>query len=156
MHRSKTSALLLVLSVASGLFLLCVTSGVTTVTAMSQDEPVEPPKPEPLVIPPSERNRKNPIPASTESIRWGRELFASQCAMCHGKNGNGKGDLAERLQLKIPDLTNPAVQKKRTDGELFYIITNGHGRMPADGERLSEEWRWCMVHAIRSMAGSER
>ena len=46
---------------------------------------------------------------------------------------------------------DPEQQKKRTDGEMFYIITKGHGRMPADGERFEETWRWDLVNAIRTL-----
>jgi mono/diheme cytochrome c family protein len=108
-----------------------------------------------LEIPAKEKNRRNPVEPTPENIEFGLKLFSSQCAMCHGPRGAGNGDLAQKLVMPVPDFTNPEGQKKRTDGELFYIITKGHGRMPADGERLSAEWRWRMVHAIRSMpAGS--
>ena len=105
-----------------------------------------------LEIPEKDKNRKNPVESTPENTERGLELFSSQCAMCHGPRGAGDGDLVARLQLTMPDFTDPERQKKRTDGEMFYIITQGHGRMPAEGERLPKEWRWCMVHAIRSMA----
>jgi len=107
-----------------------------------------------LEIPASEKNRKNPVKPTPENIERGLELFSSQCAMCHGPRGAGNGELAQQLKMPVLNFTDPE-REKRTDGELFYIITTGHGRMPADGERLSKEWRWCMVHAIRSMAGGE-
>jgi hypothetical protein len=35
---------------------------------------------------------------------------------------------------------------KMTDGELFYIITNGRGKMTgAEGDRTKEEVRWNLV-----------
>ncbi len=108
-----------------------------------------------LEIPAKEKNRMNPVKPTPENLERGLELFSSQCAMCHGPRGAGDGELAQQLKMPVLDFTDPECQKKRTDGELFYIITTGHGRMPADGERLSNEWRWCMVHAIRSMAGGE-
>jgi hypothetical protein len=52
----------------------------------------------------------------------------------------------------MPDFTDPQKLRGRTDGELFYIITHGHGAMPADGERMAESMRWDMVNAMRSMA----
>jgi mono/diheme cytochrome c family protein len=103
-------------------------------------------------IPDAEKRRRNPVPASNESIDHGKMLFASQCAMCHGANGDGKGELASKLKLKVPDMTDPELQKKRTDGEWFYILTHGHGRMPGEGERLPADWRWDMINAIRAMS----
>ena len=105
----------------------------------------------PAPIPEAAKAAKNPVQRSDESVERGRNLFASQCAMCHGQAGKGDGDLARALKMQVPDLTDPEQQKKRTDGEMFYIITKGHGRMPADGERFEETWRWDLVNAIRTM-----
>jgi cytochrome c len=105
----------------------------------------------PLVIPEAEKNRKNPVPAGPESIESGRNLFSSQCTMCHGMKGDGKGDLVERLKLKVPDFTDAGAQKKRTDGELFYILTQGHGEMPGE-TRLESKDKWDMVNYIRSLS----
>ena len=44
-----------------------------------------------LAIPDEERKRANPVPATAESIDNGKLLFSSQCAMCHGANGDGSG-----------------------------------------------------------------
>lgn len=104
----------------------------------------------PLKIPDKEKQRQNPVKNDPESTRHGEELYVTQCAMCHGASGDGKGDLVDRLNLKVPDFTDPAVQKQRTDGELFYILTFGHGDMPGEGERLPEEWKWDLVNYIRS------
>lgn len=50
--------------------------------------------------------------------------------MCNGKEGDGKGGTARDMKLNIVDFTNPATLKDRTDGELYYIIKNGHQDMP--------------------------
>ena len=109
--------------------------------------------PKPLVIPPDERKRTNPVPRVEEAIEAGRSLYNTQCAMCHGPKGKGRGDLAKSLKFKMPDLSDPAMQKKRTDGDLFYIIGKGHGQMPAE-TRLPPPNRWEMVHYIRTLGGS--
>ena len=103
-------------------------------------------------VPDAEKNRKNPIPATPDSIENGRSLYSTQCAMCHGTTGNGKGELVERLNLKMPDFTNAANMKKRTDGELRYILNKGHGDMPPE-TRLEEKELWDMINYIRSQAG---
>jgi mono/diheme cytochrome c family protein len=111
--------------------------------------------PKPLVIPVAEKNRKNPVASTPESIESGRNLFSSQCGMCHGMKGDGKGDLVERLKLKMPDFTDAAKQQRRTDGELFYILTQGHGEMPGE-TRLEPREKWDMINYIRALAGSVR
>lgn len=108
--------------------------------------------PKPLVIPEEEKNRKNPIPANEESLEIGRKLYASQCALCHGEKGDGKGDLAADLKLSVPDFTTAEWKKKRTDGELFYILSIGHDRMPGQGDRLREVQRWHLVNFLRTFA----
>jgi mono/diheme cytochrome c family protein len=105
----------------------------------------------PLVIPDKEKNRKNPYQGDPRSAANGKMLFRTQCSMCHGTSGDGRGDLVDRLGLEMPDFTDPAVQKRRTDGELYYVLTKGHGEMPGEGARLSTEWRWDLVNYIRTL-----
>ncbi len=108
--------------------------------------------PSPASIPPEEKGRKNPFPGSAKSIELGRNLFKSQCAMCHGATGDGKGDLAMNMGWKISDFTRSDRMAKRTDGEIFYIISQGHGQMPGTEGRLQVESRWHLVNLIRSLA----
>lgn len=65
------------------------------------------------------------------------------CAMCQSKGGDGKGDVATDMKLKMRGRTDPATLKDRTDGELFYIIKNGRTRcrLKARGKgRRSGTW----------------
>ena len=50
--------------------------------------------------------------------------FKAKCAMCHGPDG--KGETAKDMKLTMADFTDPATLKDHTDGEIFYIIKNGH------------------------------
>ncbi len=115
----------------------------------------KPASPPPLVIPDTEKNRKNSVKANRTSIGLGRKLFSSQCAMCHGARGDGRGDLAVELAFPIPDFTHSEKRPARTDGELYYIITHGHGDMPEQGERLRPKQKWDMINFIRSLASQE-
>jgi len=106
-------------------------------------------------IPQAERDRKNPVPATRESIENGKLLYSSQCAMCHGAAGAGDGVLVERLKLEMPNFSDAAHMGQRTDGELFYILTKGHGRMPGQQERFKDEVKWNLVNYVRALeAGS--
>lgn len=157
MRSSLLPACLVVAAVAASL----AVAGPAFQSESQQQEQAEPaPSPEnaqtegPLVIPEEEKTRKNPIPTSPESTELGGRLFSSQCVMCHGKEGDGKGDLAEEMKLNVPDLTDPALQKNRTDGELFYILSEGHGGMPEQGERMRAEQRWHMINYIRALVAA--
>jgi mono/diheme cytochrome c family protein len=119
-----------------------------------QEAPQEPPAAE-FKIPPEEAKRANPVKADASSIAQGKRLFSSQCAMCHGENGNGKGDLAEVMGFKPRDYRDPAALKEMSDGELFYILSNGKEKMPAQGDRMSVNQRWHLINFIRSLAKKE-
>jgi len=110
----------------------------------------------PLEIPEEEKARKNPVPSSPESAEAGRRLYRSQCAFCHGEKGDGRGEFAQELKLTVPDFTSADEQKKRTDGEFFYIITEGHNRMPGQKARLRPEQKWHLINFIRSLAPPEK
>ncbi len=72
--------------------------------------------------------------------------------MCHGESGNGKGDLVGNMKLTLKDYTDPAALKDMTDGEIFYVIKNGKGLMPGEGDRAKPEDIWNMVIYVRSLA----
>ena len=99
----------------------------------------------------AEENRKNPVLPTPESIGAGRELFMGSCTPCHGEKGNGRGKLARALDVKPPNLRRRKEQDAKTDGELFYILTNGHQHMPAQGDRWDDETRWNLINFIRTL-----
>lgn len=92
----------------------------------------------------------NPVKPTPESIAAGKKIYSYDCAQCHGATGDGKTEVAK--DLKIPDLSDPARLKDRIDGELFYILKDGHGNMPAEGHRLKPEQLWDLVNYLRSLA----
>jgi mono/diheme cytochrome c family protein len=105
-------------------------------------------------ISPEELNRKNPIDSSPASIAEGQRLYhATDCALCHGKDGEGKGVLAKDVSMNTHDWRNSASLDHFTDGELFYIIEKGKGRMPAYAGRETPEQVWQMIDYIHSMTG---
>jgi mono/diheme cytochrome c family protein len=107
--------------------------------------------PKPLVIPESEKKKANPVPNVPEAIAAGKSTFLSQCAMCHGPGGDGKGDLAKDMKLKMPNFATASWQAQRLDGEIFYVMTTGHGEMPGE-KRLPDQSKWEIVRFIRSLA----
>ena len=111
--------------------------------------------PEGYSIPPEAAKRANPLKPTEPVLAAAKKYYSSQCAMCHGKDGDGKGDLAEDMQLKIQDYRKPESLAKFTDGELFYILTNGMGKMPAEGDRTPDDGKWGVILYLRSLAKAE-
>ena len=107
-----------------------------------------------LSIPGRESRRKNPVPATHESLTSGREIFLTQCAGCHGIDASGKTPVGVNLYPRVPDLRASATQNL-SDGDLQYIIENGVQLtgMPAWGNPhlVSSDDSWKLVTFIRSM-----
>ena len=95
----------------------------------------------------------NPISASDESMASGGEIFATNCALCHGETGEGDGPAASALAVPPADLHEDHVQVL-TDGALFYIISHSEPEspMPAWEDILSEDERWHVVNFLRTFA----
>ena len=110
-----------------------------------------------LVIPKEQRDvaarQPNPLRASADSIAIGRQHFGTFCAPCHGAEGKGgvTGPVATKF-IPPPDLTNPELQKQRTDGYWHSYIVVGGAVMPAYGEALSSHEAWHIVNFLRSIA----
>ena len=95
--------------------------------------------------------RKNPVPATPESVRRGGELYVVYCTPCHGPSGKGDGLVAAKF-VPAADLTNADLQKGRTDGYWQSYLSVGGAIMPAYGEALTPEERWHVVNFLRSLA----
>lgn len=51
------------------------------------------------------------------------DIWAEQCAKCHGPDGAGKTKIG--LKLKLKDYSDPKVQADLTDEAIFGAIKNG-------------------------------
>ncbi|MGH9746836.1 MAG: c-type cytochrome [Candidatus Acidiferrales bacterium] len=103
-------------------------------------------------VPPEALKVPNPVKPGPASIATGKKKYGYDCAMCHGTDGDGKGDLAIDMKLKMADYRDPASLKAVTDGEMFYVIKNGNAEMPSEVDRLKDEDIWNLVNYIRSIA----
>jgi mono/diheme cytochrome c family protein len=117
---------------------------------LSPQEPAT--TPTPPGIPPEAKQMVNPVKPTAESQTHAKKMYGYDCAMCHGANGDGKGDLAGEMKPPLKDYTDLAALKDLSDGELFYIIKNGKGQMPPEGDRAKPEDIWNMVILVRSFA----
>jgi mono/diheme cytochrome c family protein len=104
-------------------------------------------------VPPEAAKQVNPVKPTAASQAHAKKLYGFDCAMCHGANGDGKGDLAADMKLSLKDWRDPAALKDMSDGELNYIITKGKGKMPAGADQMKPDEIWNMVSYVRSFAG---
>jgi len=70
--------------------------------------------PDSLTIPADAVHRVNPVKPTAESIAQGKKYYGYDCAMCHGDNGNGKGEVAIDEKLKIGDFSNKETLNEKT------------------------------------------
>ena len=112
-----------------------------------------PAAPHPATISAEDKARKNPVKFTEVSVDRGKKIYGTQCALCHGDKGDGKGELAGDMKLTLPDLAKPDTLKGRTDGELFAIIGGWKDPMPSQAGRLTDTHRWNLVNYLRALSG---
>ena len=95
--------------------------------------------------------RKNPVKPTPENLAEAKKYFGYDCAMCHGVAGDGKGDLAASMELKMTDWHAAHTLAAMSDGEIFDVIVKGKGKMLGEGDRLSPEMVWKLVNYVRSI-----
>lgn len=76
-------------------------------------------------------------------------LFDKHCDSCHGKDGQAKTFKAKFNHAR--NLTDPAWQSQVSDERLFNSISNGKGKMPAFGKKLSEAQINVLVSYVRKL-----
>ncbi len=106
-------------------------------------------------IPPEYADKVNPVKPTNESQARAKKMYGWDCAMCHGEHGDGKGDVAADQKLTLRDYRDPASLKGLTDGQIFYIIQNGVGQMPSEGDRAKPDEIWNLVIYLRKMANGQ-
>ena len=94
----------------------------------------------------SHAGASNPVKPTTESLAKAKGLYAIDCAMCHGDNGNGQTDLTKSMGLNMVDFSDGKAMSARTDGDLFDIIRNGKDKMPPESAgRANEAMVWNLI-----------
>ncbi|MBI2964461.1 MAG: c-type cytochrome [Deltaproteobacteria bacterium] len=98
-------------------------------------------------------------PTSPEALALGKQVFAKQCAACHGAEGRGDGEAA---YLLYPRPRNFRPGKFRlvstwdgvpTDDDLFLTISRGMpGSAMPSWAHLPEATRWALVAHVKSLA----
>ena len=91
-------------------------------------------------------------PHGASAIARGHDIYARQCAVCHGLTGNGDGTAAASLLPPPSDLTVHA--RWHGDDQLFWFVTHGVAgtSMIAFGDRLSARDRWDALAYVQALA----
>ena len=104
------------------------------------------------------RDLKNPVAATPESIKQGRQLYKIYCAACHGLTGAAESPVSGKIGAIA--LNDSYVQENLSEGWIWGTITFGSYVMPSYGvpggrddnrgsNDLSVEERWHVVNYIK-------
>ena len=109
--------------------------------------------------------------SSDQALQIGREIFAENCAVCHGAGGEGQPDWHIRGDnglLPPPPLNGDGHTWHHGDGLLYRIVSEGgktledprypnfRSGMPAFGDRLSHEEIVSVLEYVKSLWGDKK
>jgi len=69
------------------------------------------------------------------SMALGEKIVTERCVLCHGTSGKGDGPGGAALNPKPRNWTDHTYMGTRTDDQLYDVIFNGKGAMPAWGKQ---------------------
>jgi mono/diheme cytochrome c family protein len=97
------------------------------------------------------KQAEKPAPEKRAPTAGGTALFRRHCARCHDQDGRGR--TTRESGSEIPDFTNSAWQKQRSDPQLLVSILDGKGaEMPPWRGKVSEEQARGLVATVRTFA----
>ena len=97
-------------------------------------------------------NTPNPVTLTPEAFAAAKQNYNSHCASCHGATGDGKGDKAQGLWSAPTDFRDAARMSRRTDGDFYWVTTEGNWPMPAFEIKLTDLERWQLAAYIRTFS----
>jgi mono/diheme cytochrome c family protein len=79
------------------------------------------------------------------AIDNGREIYNADCVSCHGEDGRS-------MILGAADFSDQRFMSNRSPSDLFLVVTQGKGSMPAWQARLSQDERWQVIDYINTFS----
>jgi mono/diheme cytochrome c family protein len=97
----------------------------------------------------------NPLPITAALLKRGQQRFTINCSPCHGQLADGNGITKKIGAMAVVANLHDARIVSMTDGEIFYVITNGRNLMGAYGPNVVVEDRWAIVAYLRALQFSQ-
>jgi mono/diheme cytochrome c family protein len=91
-----------------------------------------------------------PVTVDEAVLARGRQRYAIYCQPCHDARGDGKGILFQRGNVPTATFHQEKILKY-TDGQIFDVITNGVGLMPAYRWPIPPSDRWAIIAHVRGL-----
>jgi cytochrome c6 len=85
----------------------------------------------------------------------GQALYASKCAMCHGKDLKGNAAMSKVLKVDAAKLNLASKETQaKTDADLMTITAKGKDKMPAQEKKLSSDEIANIITYVHSAGGA--
>ncbi|WP_400262359.1 c-type cytochrome [Sphingobacterium sp. SG20118] len=118
------------------------------------------------------REVSNPLEYTALNLEKGQALFATYCAVCHGPEGKGDGNITKDRSItdskgtrKLENFPNPPSYHKTdganssrgglmadlTAGKIYHTIYYGHNSMGSHASQMSPEERWEVVMYVHEL-----
>ncbi len=99
----------------------------------------------------------SPLPNSPETAAQGKAIYDGKgaCFRCHGKDGDGNGPLAAKVNPSPRNFQDHGFWSQRTEGEIFWLIKNGSPGtgLVGYGDQLTDGEIWALIQYIRNFGG---
>jgi mono/diheme cytochrome c family protein len=91
-----------------------------------------------------------PVTADEAVLERGRQRYVIYCQPCHDGRGDGRGILFQRGNVPTATFHQEKILQY-PDGQIFDIMTNGQGLMPAYRWPIPPADRWAIIAYIRDL-----
>lgn len=91
-----------------------------------------------------------PVTVDEALVERGRQRYVIYCQPCHDARGDGRGILFQRGNVPTATFHQEKLLKY-ADGQVFDVITNGVGLMPAYRWPIPPADRWAIVAYVRGL-----
>lgn len=96
----------------------------------------------------AKNNLKSPLTAEDFDSKKAKSLYTIYCSVCHGKKGDGQGDLVKREKfLGIPNYKDREI----TEGSIYHVIMHGKNMMGSHASQLTENERWLVAKHVQEL-----
>jgi mono/diheme cytochrome c family protein len=91
-----------------------------------------------------------PVTVDEALLERGRQRYGIYCQPCHDARGDGKGILFQRGNVPTASFNDEKILKY-PDGQIFDVMTNGMGLMPAYRWPIPPPDRWAIIAYVREL-----
>lgn len=99
--------------------------------------------------------KTNPLTGTSIDIEHGSELYAQNCASCHGAGGLGDGEAGKTLSPRPANIASFSKMPMASDAYLYWTISEGgipvKSAMPPMKSALSEQEIWQIITYLRQL-----